>query len=531
MELQNLNDIAMRCANDYKKYTGEDIELPEEFKDYYCKKMAFKDIKFNTYTTIITTSQGLRIYLPNQWFLLARYCAEFVVELKKYQDIVKKICIKIGKDKSKDMKDYITGAKEGMEPDGKFDKALEEVSIELKITRGKENIKKFITDYSWWHGSKTIDRKDFYVSPVLNILKLVNVSQDYVAAISEQFANDKALMDKLDIKLITEKNSIKTINNKNEFKIKELYYENIEIIEKQIQKSINAGKNIILVGPPGTGKSQLSKQICDYYKVNYKMVTATSDWSTYDTIGGYKLNDDGKLFFDEGIFLSCFKDEEHSIKNEWLIIDEMNRADIDKAFGSFFSVLAGDSVKLSFKDSFKKNIEIINEKEVASINNIKSNEYVIPNDWRMIGSINTFDKTSLFEMSYAFMRRFAFISVTVPRNITTEIIEQYLRFWNIDNLNIDNTYLAEALKKVWILINSYRVIGPAIIKDISEYVKSKEDWASAIVLYVLPQFDGIEEIQLKKFINDISDSKILGLSEDDLKIINNFLFDFMGMQL
>ena len=38
----------------------------------------------------------------------------------------------------------------------------------------------------------------------------------------------------------------------------------------------------------------------------------------------------------------------------------------------------------------------------------------IPASWQLIATMNVFDKSLLFEMSYALMRRFAFIEVTAP---------------------------------------------------------------------------------------------------------------------
>src|SRR5690554_64875 len=208
------------------------------------------------------------------------------------------------------------------------------------------------------------------------------------------------------------------INFDREIVLTDLFFPDEERLIKQITTTLKNGKNIILIGPPGTGKSKLAKIICSQYtgEGRFRMTTATSDWSTFETIGGYQPEKDNQLVFKRGLFLDCFKTrKEQYPANKWLIIDEINRADIDKAFGSLFSALTGDKITLNYRSQAGENIVVRpqQEKDIP----VNDYEYVIPGDWRLIATMNTFDKTSLYEMSYAFMRRFAFIPVTVPNHI------------------------------------------------------------------------------------------------------------------
>jgi MoxR-like ATPase len=178
-KLKNLNEMYSKAADSLNRYEGKDFILPQLLKNEV-KEINSNSITYNDYSAIIQTkgSQNgvLSIYLPNQWFYIASFFTDFYNELQKYKRYALKV---FSKDRLKSLNGLSLTSDEESE--------IQKLSLEEE---SKKNLKRFVTDYTWWSGAKTIDRGDFYVSPILNSARLVNASQTFVADLCA-FLSDK----------------------------------------------------------------------------------------------------------------------------------------------------------------------------------------------------------------------------------------------------------------------------------------------------------------------------------------------------
>lgn len=344
-ELRNLQQIYSLAADKFNQYDGNDFVLPLTFKEQV-KEINGNSVTYNNYSAIIQTKgyqRGfLNIFLPNQWFYMASYFTDFYNELIRYKKYALKVTTK------ERLKVLDKGSLSVEEENSLQSLDLNEIS--------KNNLRLFITDYNWWHGAKTIDRGDFYVSPILACASLVNASQSYVVDLCVFLADKQDL-----VRIIIEGVDKIAINKQKSSNQHHSTY-------TSFFTALRTKPFMLLAGISGTGKSRIVRKLAqatvteelqkaEGYKgtdfandrwtlhspANFELIQVKPNWHNSMDVIGYLSNIPSPHYVFTPFIEFIVKAWQHPEVPFFLCLDEMNLAPVEEYFAEFLSAIESRS--------------------------------------------------------------------------------------------------------------------------------------------------------------------------------------------
>lgn len=410
-ELRNLNELAKQVVQNFnEKFDARDCKIPQAFKDSVKRLKSFS-VVYNEYSVIIK-GDGVRSkdsYVPNQSFFMASFFIEYSYELSRYKQKIMPWLSNAGIT-TNELTAFFTHERDKGKvdiEDGK-DKFVEILDKTGYSGSDRDYLIKFVTDYDWWSGSKTIERSDFFNSPVLSIMGLTASSNAAMALIVDHLTQHPELSGLL-------LNQIETTNKTDkDMALQQIFY-----------------------GAPGTGKShrikndERVKAAEDKNLVFRTTFHPDSDYSTF--VGAYKptmravadkykavagKEEEITYSFVPQAFLQAYVTAwNHQDENVFLVIEEINRGNCAQIFGDLFQLLDRDDEGYS-EYPIKADIDLVRYLEdgkdedgqdvLKNKDGIKDRKLKLPKNLYIWATMNTSDQ-SLFPIDSAFKRRWEWV--------------------------------------------------------------------------------------------------------------------------
>jgi MoxR-like ATPase len=249
----------------------------------------------------------------------------------------------------------------------------------------------------------------------------------------------------------------------------------------EVVAALDSGRHVLLTGAPGAGKTSLAYLVADLARdavrcTGFVPATASAGWDERHTVGHYVDTPEGVVFH-PGVFLEAIQ------SGRWLLIDELNRADFDRAFGPLFTVLANQPVTLHYKRAGRTEPLCIVPPGAEAPQH--TDALAVPRHWRIIATMNDVDRGMLHRLSYALMRRFAFVEVGAAPD---EVVRTLLAG-------------AGGLVAELLPVRQFIELGPAVFVDAARFAARRLDdhdatpsrvLFEAFFGFVLPQLDQLE---------------------------------------
>ena len=216
--------------------------------------------------------------------------------------------------------------------------------------------------------------------------------------------------------------------------VKEIYSRGVFIPEQLVKiiAFLVANGNVLLAGPPGFGKTLLARIIAEVTKSDTVSATCHAGWTRSEFIGGPYLRQ-GSITWRSGYLVRAVARalQGHRVL---LLLDEVNRAEVDKVFGEFFTLFSSPSAEEWNIDDLcdivcgENSEEELDEPARILCSACKKPERLqkVRELLRIVATMNTVDYATVFAVGEAFGRRFYKVEFITPSD-TNYILENEVK--------------------------------------------------------------------------------------------------------